>query len=142
MTSAIRNRVASALSALLGVMTVGTGIYFAFLRPPMLPEDVRRTGVARGALPPAFADWLSIVFRTWGGFMVGLGVLLIAVSLYLRRGDSRWIRGGAAVGALVAFGSFLASNIQLRSDFLWFIAILFGLAAALAVAVWPTPAPR
>jgi len=131
---------AASLSAVLGVLTVGTGVYFIALRPSMLPEDVRRTGVSHASLPPAFTEWLSIVFRTWGGFMVGLGIVLITAGPLLRRGNARWLRGGIAVGVLVAFGSFLASNLQLRSDFLWYIAILFGIAAALAVTAWPRSA--
>lgn len=131
---------AALLSGLLGILTVGTGAYFMALRPPMLPEDVRWTGISPESLPPAFTGWLSIVFRSWGGFMVGLGIVVVSVGLFLHRDDPRWLRGGLAVGVLFAFGSFLASNVQLRSDFLSFIIVLFGLAFALAVTAWPRSA--
>jgi hypothetical protein len=124
----------AALSGLLGFLTIVTGLYFALLRPAMLPEDERLTGVAVATLPPEFAGWLSIVFRTWAGFMIGFGVLLLAAAMYLRTDNSRWIRGGVAASVLIAFSSFLVSNIQLRSDFLWFIATLFTLALLTAIA--------
>jgi hypothetical protein len=127
-------KVAGALTALLGLLTLGTGVYFAALRPAMLPEDERLTGVTIDSLPRAYAEWLSIVFRTWAGFTIAFGLLLIAVGAFLRTDDSRWIRGGLATSVLIAFGSFLASNVQIGSDFVWFIALLFALAACSAAA--------
>ena len=128
-------RIASAtLSGILGILTIGTGVYFAALRPAMLPEDQRLTGVELDSLPPAYASWLSIVFRTWGGFMIGFGVLLLACAIYLRTNNSLWLRGGIALSVIVAFGMFLVSNLQIGSDFLWFVATLFVLAALAAVA--------
>lgn len=100
----------------------------------MLPEDQRLTGVELASLPAAFTGWLSIVFRTWAGFMIAFGVLLAAIGGYLRAGNSRWIHGGVASSVIVAFGFFLASNIQIKSDFLWYIATLFALAAVTAFA--------
>lgn len=123
---------AAALTGLLGVFTVGTGAYFAALRPAMLPEDERLTGVSVESLPPAFTEWLSIVFRTWGGFALAFGLLLIALGGFLRTDDTRWIRLGLAISVVVAFGSFLASNVQIGSDFLSFIALLFALAVCTA----------
>lgn len=117
------------------LLTVGTGIYFAAIRPAMMPEDERLTGVHVESLPLAFTGWLSIVFRTWAGFTIAFGVLLIAPGGFLRNGDSRWIRGGVATSVLIAFGSFLASNVQIGSDFVWFIALLFALAVCTAVAM-------
>ncbi len=58
----------------LGVLTTGTGVYFMASRPPLLPEDLRFTGVALAQVSEAELRWLSIVFRTWGGFTVGLGL--------------------------------------------------------------------
>lgn len=136
LSSNMRWRTASAvLCGLLGILTIATGLYFAVLRPAMLPEDQRLTGVALASLPAAFAGWLSIVFRTWAGFMIAFGVLLAATAGYIRTANPRWIHGGVALSVLVAFGFFLASNIQIRSDFLWYIATLFALAALTAFAI-------
>ena len=121
------------LSVLLGLLTMATGVYFALLRPPMLPEDIRRTGLSPELLPAAFSQWLSIVFRTWGGFMIGFGVLLASSGMFLSKGNRGWLRAGIATAAVVAFGSFLVSNVQLRSDFLWYIGLLFATAVSLAI---------
>ncbi|MDB4977280.1 MAG: hypothetical protein JWN48_5621 [Myxococcaceae bacterium] len=123
----------AAMLAALGVSTVATGLYFVLLRPPLLPEDVRFMELAETEIPAAIRPWLSIVFRTWGGFMVGLGLCVLGRAMGLASGRDRWSRIGMAAGLVLAFGSFLASNVQLRSDFLWFIALLFVVATACAL---------
>jgi hypothetical protein len=119
-----RDTVAGALLLVLGLLTLGTAIYFLAIRPPMLPEDARFIGIAADALPPRMADWLSVVFKTWGGFMAGLGILIVGVAGYLMTLRPELLRWGAAIAIVVAFGRFLASNIALRSDFLPFIVAL------------------
>jgi hypothetical protein len=64
-----RDRMAGLLLLAVGVLTVGVAAYFLFLRPPMLPEDIRFTGVSADTLPPQLGDWLTIVFHTLGGFV-------------------------------------------------------------------------
>lgn len=128
-----RERVAGGLLLVVGVLTVGTAIYFLSVRPPMLPEDARFTGVALDAVSPRMADWLAIVFRTWGGFMAGFGILLVGVGAYFMTLNVRFLRWGAAVAIVVAFGRFLASNIELRSDFLPFIVAIATLAVVAAL---------
>ena len=102
------------------------------------------TGVVPDTLPPAFLGWLSIVFRTWGGFVIGTSLWLLGYSLEFLTARERWLKVGAASGLLFAFGSFLFSNVQLRSDFLWFIGVLAALAAWVAcLLLWPAKArPR
>ncbi len=117
----------------LGLLTSGTGLYFMVLRPALLPEDMRFMGLAGGTVPDAMLPWLSVVFRTWGGFMVGFGLSLLGLAGYFSARRDVWLRLGAGLGILFAFGSFLASNIQLHSDFLWFIGLLFVGAIAAAV---------
>jgi len=132
-------RLAALLLLILGVLTIGTGGYFVFVRPPMLPEDVRVTGVSAELLAPAMLDWLRIVFQTLGGFVAGFGIFMVAVSVHMLTRRPGLLEWGVALGLLVAFGRFLASNIALHSDYLWFISVLFALAALTAVGfVWNT----
>jgi hypothetical protein len=133
-----REPVVAGLLGLLGVSTLGTGLYFLFVRPAMLPEDFRFTGLGPELLPARMSEWLRIVFRTWGGFMVGFGVVLMGVAVYLVTARKVLLRWAVAAGLVVAFGRFLISNLALRSDYLVFIAILFGLAAitAAGLALW------
>ena len=112
------DRVAGFLVLAVGVLALGTAVYLRFLRPPMLPEDVRFTGVRADELPPQFAQWLTIVFHTWGGFVAGFGILLVTVGVHLLTPAPRVLRGGVALALVVAFGGFLASNLELGSDFL------------------------
>lgn len=125
-------RIVAGLLGVVGILTLGTGLYFLLVRPAMLPEDLRFTGVEPGQVPAKMSEWLGIVFRTWGGFTVGFGVVLMGVAGYLvttRRVILCW---ATAVGLVVAFGRFFVSNLALRSDYLVFIGILFGLAAVTA----------
>ena len=128
-----RDKVAGGMLLVLGLLTLGTAIYFLAVRPPMLPEDARFTGVAADAMPPRMAEWLSIVFHTWGGFMAGFGILMLGVAGYMITLRPAFLRRGAAVALVVAFGRFVASNIALRSDFLPFIVVLAAVAAVAAV---------
>lgn len=121
-------RAGASLLLILGVLTVGTGGYFLWLRPAMLPEDVRVTGMAPDLLPLAMLDWLRIVFQTLGGFVAGFGILIVSVAVHIMTERRRVLEWGVAVALLAAFGRFLASNIILRSDYLWFIGVLFALA--------------
>lgn len=127
------DRVGALLLLVLGVLTLGTGAYFLFLRPAMLPEDVRLTGIDPQLLPPAMLDWLRIVFRSWGGFMVAFGILMVSVASYMITSRPGLLSWGVVFALLVAFGRFLASNILIHPDFLWFIGALFAIAIVTAL---------
>jgi hypothetical protein len=120
-----RGRAAWVIVVAFGLLTFGTGLYFMALRPALLPEDLRIIGLRPTEVAPALARWLRIVFRPWGGFVVGIGLVVLghgAAQLVNRPALSRI---DMAAGCVFAFGSFLLSNIQIRSDLLWFIALLF-----------------
>ena len=127
------DRLAALLLLTLGVLTLGTGGYFWFLRPAMLPEDVRLTGMAPHLLQPAMVEWLRIVFRTLGGFVAAFGILMVSVAGYMLTLRPAVLNWGVVVAVLVAFGRFLTSNIVLQSDYLWFIAALFAIALIAAL---------
>jgi hypothetical protein len=127
-----RARIAGVLLVILGVLTLGTGTYFLFLRPPLLPEDLRFTGIDPKLLDPRMITWLGIVFRTGGGFVTGFGILLSAVGWNLLSARVSALRWGASAAILVAFGHFLASNLVLHSDHLPFIFAMFAIAVVAA----------
>jgi len=59
-----------------------------FIRPPLLPEDMRYIGIAPETLRssvPGLARWLSKVFTVLGGFMSGCGVLVSYFAVRVRR---------------------------------------------------------
>jgi hypothetical protein len=122
------------LLSALGLLTVGTGIYLMTVRPAMLPEDVRFTGGAPIA-GSAMETWLRLVFRTWGGFVTGFGALIGGTGGFLLTERPGWLRAGVALGVPLAFSQFLASNLRLRSDYLWFVGSLFVLAIVTSACV-------
>jgi hypothetical protein len=127
--------VPAAVSAL-ALLTIGVGVYMAFLRPPLLPEDLRALGVDSKSLPPSLLPWLSVVFTTWGAFIAAFGVLLLGIARTLSGARTDVLRWATALGIVIAFARFLWSNIVLHSDFLGFIApfCVFALATALLLA--------
>jgi hypothetical protein len=83
--------------------------------------------------PPRMIEWLGIVFRTWGGFMAGLGIVLLAVAAHLFTLRRAFLSWGTAVAIGIAFGRFLLSNLKIGSDYVFFIGGLFGLALIVAL---------
>ncbi|MGQ4274198.1 hypothetical protein [Terrihabitans sp. B22-R8] len=132
-----QNRLTGGLLTILGVLALGTGIYFLGIRPTLLPEDIRFTGIDAATLPQPFLDWLGIVFRTWGGFITGFGIVIIGIGFATFVGDTKWLRYGTAAGILVAFGRFAYSNVVISGDYLIFIASMFVVALiAAALLLW------
>ena len=126
------HRIGGMFVLVLGVFTLGTAVFFLALRPPLLPEDIRHTGIDPQVLTGEFLGWLGIVFRTWGGFIAGYALALLGIGAFMLTGRARWLYWPAAIGVIVAFGRFLYSNVVLASDFLWFISFLFLLAVVAA----------
>ena len=109
-----------------GIWLVLLGLYFIFLRPPLLPEDTRFMGSSLAqvrAAVPGLEDWLQRVFIVMGGFMAGTGVLTVFTACVAM--PSRWKGTSWAIamsGALtVALMS--AINFDLRSDFRWLLLV-------------------
>ena len=109
-----------------GLWLVVLGLYFIFLRPPLLPEDIRfmdsSLAQVRAALP-GLERWLQRVFTVLGGFMAGTGVLTVFVA---RAAMPSRLRGtslalGLAGALTVALMS--AINFSLHSDFRWVLLV-------------------
>ena len=109
-----------------GVWLVGLGLYFIFLRPPLLPEDPRFMGttlVQIRAAVPGLERWLERVFTVMGGFIAGAGVLTVfvaAVAMPARLKGTSWAiaLSGALTVALMS-----ATNFVIHSDFRWLLLI-------------------
>ena len=127
------NRTSGLLLAFLAVLTCGTGVYLLALRPAMLPEDIRYTKLNPQEMSAEALEWVQIVFRTWGGFVLGFGIFMMAVAVYIVTGRRISLQWGVPAAVLVSFGRFLASNVRLQSEFLWFIATLFVLSVVTAL---------
>lgn len=107
-----------------GVILMGLGLYFVFIRPALLPEDPRFMGTTLAeiqATMPGLLTWLRRVFWVMGGFMFATGVLTtyIAVTAFqqLRRGA----RSIIALTSLTSIGWMATVNFMINSDFKWLL---------------------
>ena len=98
------------------------GLYFAFLRPPLLPEDLRSTGVSLAliqATVPGLLVWLQRVFRVMGGFMFAAGVLTIYVAATSFRARARGAFLAVTLAGISSIGLMVVVNFLIDSDFKW-----------------------
>ena len=116
----------AALLGAWGFYQVIAGLYFIFLRPSLLPEDLQASATTleavRGAAPGIEA-WLNWVFAVLGGQMAASGVLLTGAAFRVLRG---YRHGKVEVAAYVAAGLLSVTlmsgvNFALASDFRWFL---------------------
>ena len=73
----------SVLLALAGLTLVGAGLYFLFLRPPLLREDIRYMGLSAAqldAVRPRLEAWLTHVFLVMGGYVLETSVLIVTLA--------------------------------------------------------------
>ena len=124
--------------ASIGIPAVLMGVSFVVLRPiiVLLPEDQRFTGLTPDQLKALNAQlfvWIGLVFRSWGAFAIGLGILVTTVASTAYRQGESWAWWALAVAGCLTFGIFLAVNVMLGSDFKYPIAFLL---AAYLWALW------
>lgn len=120
--------VSSILLALSGIILVGVGCYFLFLRPALLPEDIRYMSLTPAELEligPRLARWLAHVFNVMGGYVTATGVLALTLAATAFRQRSSWAVAGSIVAGLVSIGWMAAVNFMINSDFKW---VLLGFA--------------
>lgn len=120
------HRIPQWVFAACGVWLVGLGLYFVFVRPALLPEDLRYMGADADALQaavPGLTAWLGKVFTVMGGFMAGTGVLVLHLALHaLPRRPGGTLLSLTLVGvATVVLMS--GVNFALHSDFRWLLAV-------------------
>jgi len=119
-------RLAAWLFIACGVWLLGLGFYFIFIRPALLPEDLRYMGTDAQALKtalPGLALWLGKVFTVMGGFMAGTGVMVSYIGWRELSGQPRAAVAALALTGLLTVGLMSAVNFALRSDYRWLLAV-------------------
>ena len=119
----------SALLALSGFILMGLGLYFVFLRPPLLPEDPRFMGTTPAeiqATMPGLLIWLRRVFWVMGGFMFTGGLLTTYIAVTAFQQLARGARSVIALAGLTSIGWMAIINFMINSDFKWLL-LLFNL---------------
>lgn len=120
-----------------GVILMGLGLYFVFIRPPLLPEDPRYMGTTLAEIQstlPGLVVWLQRVFWVMGGYMFATGLLAVYVALTSFRQRTQGAAITVALSGLTSIGWMAVVNFMINSDFKWLIlAFVFPWAVALAL---------
>ena len=108
--------------ALAGLLLVGMGLYFIFLRPSLLPEDLRYMGSSLQNVKddiPGLKNWLQKVFWVMGGYIFATGLLIIFIALTSFRKRLRGAFGIVAFTGISSIGLMTVINFMIGSDFMW-----------------------
>jgi len=121
-----RSRPAALIFFGCGVWLIGLGLYFIFMRPSLLPEDLRYMGTSQSqieAAMPGLDGWLQHIFTVLGGFITGSGVLTILVAMNSPALSKKRNLIPLAVAGLLTIGTMSLTNFQIDSDFKWLLLI-------------------
>ena len=107
---------------LAGFLLAGMGIYFVFLRPPLLPEDSKYIGLSLSAIQnniPDLSVWLQKVFWVMGGYIFTTGLLTMYVAQTSFRTRTQGVFIIVSFAGITSIGSMAIVNFMLQSDFRW-----------------------
>ncbi len=108
--------------SLAGLLLAGMGLYFIFIRPPLLPEDLRYMSSALQNVNdniPGLANWLQKVFWVMGSYIFTTGLLTVFISFtsFRKRLPGAFII--VALAGISSIGSMTVVNFMIGSDFKW-----------------------
>lgn len=118
-----------------GFILLGMGLYFSFLRPPLLPEDLRYVGAPIEHIQtvlPGLEPWLGRVSGVLGGYMCATGVLTVYVAATAFKTGRLGPLAIIAVSGFASIGWMAITNFVIDSDFKW-ILLAFALPWSLAL---------
>jgi hypothetical protein len=116
---------------------MGVGLYFGFLRPALLPEDLRYIGASMAQIQtaaPGLSPWLARVFGVLGGYMIATGLLTVYVATTGFRDGTLGAKATVAVAGLASIGWMAITNFPIDSDFKWLL-LAFALPWVVALAL-------
>ena len=119
-----RQKYASLAFGLGGILLIGLGLYFMFLRPVLLPEDPRYMGTSLAEIQQTFPGlllWLRRVFWVMGGFILASGLLTTYIALTGFQQPERGARVLVTLANLVSIGWMAIVNFMIGSDFKWLL---------------------
>lgn len=123
-TRKLRRRISFLIFLICGIWLIGLGLYFAMLRPALLPEDLRYIGGSPAQIQsalPGLDRWLSHVFIVMGGFMAASGLLttfLAATAVSARRQGTGIVLLLAGLATVVTMSW---TNFAIDSNFKWLL---------------------
>lgn len=107
-----------------GLILMGMGAYFAFLRPPLLPEDARYVGASLAQIQnaiPGFLPWISRVFGVLGGYLFATGMLTVYLAATSFRDTKPLPTAVVAITGSASIGWMAVTNFLIDSDFKWLL---------------------
>ena len=113
---------ASTLLTVCGIILMGIGLYFALIRPELLPEDIRYIGLSSEQLQataPGLLNWLDKVFWVMGGYLFTSGLLTCYVAQTAFRERRRGVLSVVGLAGLSSIGLMVIINFLIDSDFKW-----------------------
>ena len=119
-----RQNYASLALGLGGMLLIGLGLYFIFLRPALLPEDPRFMETSLAEIQqtlPGLLLWLRRVFWVMGGFILASGLLTTYIALTAFQQLERGARVLVSLANLVSIGWMAIVNFMIDSDFKWLV---------------------
>ena len=124
------------LLAAVGTAMILIGLYFIFVRPPLLPEDLHYMAVSSEQLrttAPRLTLWLGWVFTVLGGYVGGTGVLLVHLALGAFAERKPYAMLVAALAGILTTALMSAVNLLIGSHFRFALLVLTAVWAAALV---------
>jgi hypothetical protein len=124
---------------LCGVILTGMGLYFALVRPPLLPEDIRYIGLSSEQMQaaPDLLNWLDRVFWVMGGYVFTTGLLTCYVAQTSFRERRQGVFSVVSLAGLTSLGLMVTINFLIDSDFKWVLFVFAALwLSALVLFLW------
>ena len=117
-------QLSSSALALGGIILIGLGLYFIFVRPALLPEDPRFIGTTLEhvrVVLPGLLLWLPRVFWVMGGYMMSTGLLTCYMARTCFRSRAPGAAWLAALSAVTSIGLMVVGHFIIDSDFRWLL---------------------
>ncbi len=117
---------ASTLLTVCGIILMGMGLYFALIRPALLPEDIRYIGLPTEQFQvtaPGLSNWLDKVFWVLGGYVFTSGLFTCYVAQTAFRERQRGVLSVVSLAGLSSIGLMVMINFLIDSDFKWLLLI-------------------
>lgn len=112
----------ASLLAIGGFLLIAMGVYFVFMRPPLLPEDYRYMGVDSLSIQeniPQLSIWLKKVFLVMGAYIFTTGLLTIFIALTAFRIRANGVFSILVISGISSIGFMTIINFIIASDFKW-----------------------
>ena len=113
-----------------GFLLLAMGVYSIFIRPPLLPEDLRYMKITLPVEQDKMQGlqlWLRKVFWVMGCYIFTTGLLTIFIAFTSFRTRTSGAYGIVALSGISSIGAMTVVNFMIGSDFKWVLLIFMPL---------------